>query len=112
MPNPNPAAGEPPRSDPTLGQRLQQLRGERGLSVRELERELGSDGPSKSSIDRFEKGTAQPSLKHLAAYERRFGLEPGTLQPVVDAVMPLDSPARRRTGVRGFHRPRLWGFFA
>lgn len=64
---------------PTVAERLKLLREASGLSLRDLEKQLGTDGPSRSSIHRYEKGKAQPTAGHLKAYERFYGLEPGSL---------------------------------
>ncbi|HEV2377305.1 MAG TPA: NB-ARC domain-containing protein [Streptosporangiaceae bacterium] len=63
-----------------LGIELRKLRRERGLAQRDLCKSLSL--ASHTTIVEFESGRRVPSLDTLAAYERCFGLAPGTLRPL------------------------------
>lgn len=54
----------------SIGQRLRRLRGESGLS----QRELSSPGVSYAYISRIEAGTRQPSIKALRKLARKLGV--------------------------------------
>src|SRR5438105_2856516 len=57
--------GQPPREDETIGQRVRRLRGERGLS----QRELSGPGVSYAYVSRIEHDDRKPSekaMRHLA----------------------------------------------
>jgi tetratricopeptide (TPR) repeat protein/transcriptional regulator with XRE-family HTH domain len=71
---------EDPPSDATrrLGVELRKLRRERGLAQRELCKSLNL--ASHTTIVDFESGRRIPSQDILAAYERQFGLAPGSLR--------------------------------
>src|SRR3954453_17418354 len=60
-------AGQPPE---TVGERLKRLRGERGLS----QRDLSSQGVSYAYISRIEAGARRPSVKALRKLAEKLGV--------------------------------------
>jgi tetratricopeptide (TPR) repeat protein len=62
--------------DETIGQRLQRLRRERGLS----QREVSGPGVSYTYISRIEAGQRQPSMKALRGMALRLGVTPEYLE--------------------------------
>jgi tetratricopeptide (TPR) repeat protein len=60
----------------TVGQRLQRLRRERGLS----QREVSGPGVSYTYVSRIEAGQRQPSMKALRAMAQRLGVTPEYLE--------------------------------
>jgi len=64
----------------TVGERLRRLRGERGLS----QRELGEPGVSYAYISRIEAGARRPSVKALRVLARKLGVSPEYLETGVE----------------------------
>src|SRR5688572_25255612 len=70
----------PPAVAETIGERLRRLRGERGLS----QRQLAAPGITAAYISRIEAGMRQPSVKALRLLARRLDLSPEYLETGMD----------------------------
>jgi transcriptional regulator with XRE-family HTH domain len=60
-----------------LGRRLRQYRHERGLTQRELARQLSS---AQRTVSLWERGTARPTRRHLDAIAKVLGIEAGEVE--------------------------------
>lgn len=76
----------------TFGQRLRELRAERGLSQEDLSRRTGIHAPS---IGRLECGRREPRLKTILCLADGLGVPPGAL---------LDTVGERRLTPEEFER--------
>ncbi len=64
-------------SEPAVfGQRLRELRAERGISQDQLARRTGIH---PTAIGRFERGAREPRLRSILRLARGLGVPPGTL---------------------------------
>lgn len=97
----------------TLGENLQNLRKERGLSQEEV---AGRLFVSRQSVSKWELGQAEPGVENLKALAELYGVtmdeltgmpaQPGAEEPVTPAPIPPEAvgPDRREEGEVSFYR--------
>ena len=91
-------------SIPPVGQRIREVRLDRGITLRALARAVGV---SPSLVSQFETGKSQPSVSTLYAITKALEISVEDVFDIEDGAVPVESVAAEPAGVRPAPEPQV-----